>query len=554
MSQSIQPLESRRLLAVTLSHTTWVLDVTGTPGNDVVSIVVTPNYNISVRVNNDPPVEYGAWFPHAIRVNTGAGNDRITIGTNTDATSVHGGDGNDTITGGGKNDTLYGDNGNDLIMGGGGNDTMDGGAGNDTLSGQGGFDTADYRSAASAIRLTLDKLANDGRVAIGEKDNVLDAEQLLGGIYNDSITGDAGFNQIYGGAGNDEIHAGAGNDDVHGGPGSDKLFGGDGNDTIKGDDGNDLLGGENGNDSLDGGLGADGIYGNDGNDTADYSARTANLSLTQDGVANDGQAGETDNLASDVETIKGGGGNDLIQAKLYDYFNHALFGNGGNDTLLGSSGIDTLDGGAGNDRMDSNSDEQEFYIENDDMPVDHSSFVADLMLGGAGDDTLIPGRGDDIMYGGAGNDTADYSSYGSYTGIDVTLDGKRNDGYRAWNRYFLGVGEIYYSEADNVEPDVENVIGTYNFDRLYGNDSANRLVGGPGNDTLFGGGGNDTLDGAGANVGQYNTDNDSLDGGAGDDLLLSRDAYQDTLDGGLGYDRAQVDSSDQRSDIELLLS
>jgi Ca2+-binding RTX toxin-like protein len=100
---------------------------------------------------------------------------------------------------------------------------MDGGAGNDTLSGQGGFDTADYRSAASAIRLTLDKVANDGRVAIGEKDNVLDAEQLLGGIYNDTITGDAGFNQIYGGAGNDEIHAGGGNDDVHGGPGSDKL-------------------------------------------------------------------------------------------------------------------------------------------------------------------------------------------------------------------------------------------------------------------------------------------------------------------------------------------
>jgi uncharacterized protein YqfA (UPF0365 family) len=98
------------------------------------------------------------------------------------------------------------------------------------------------------------------------------------------------------------------------------------------------------------------------------------------------------------------------------------------------------------------------------------------------------------------------------------------------------------------------VIGTYNYDRLYGNDAANRLVGGAGNDTLIGGAGNDTLDGAGANVGEYNADYDSLDGGPGDDLLLSRDAYKDTLDGGLGYDRAQLDSSDLRSNIEVLLA
>jgi Ca2+-binding RTX toxin-like protein len=176
------------------------------------------------------------------------------------------------------------------------------------------------------------------------------------------------------------------------------------------------------------------------------------------------------------------------------------------------------------------------------------------MLGGAGDDWLVPGTGDDIMYGGAGNDTADYSNYGSRTGIEVSLDGKRNDGYRAWTGYFLGVGDVSYSEADNVEADVENVIGTYNFDRLVGNDAANHLIGGAGNDTLIGGGGNDTLDGAGSPIPEFDTDNDVLDGGAGDDLLLSRDAYQDTLDGGLGYDRAQVDSSDLRSNIELLLA
>jgi hypothetical protein len=55
-------------------------------------------------------------------------------------------------------------------------------------------------------------------------------------------------------------------------------------------------------------------------------------------------------------------------------------------------------------------------------------------------------------------------------------------------------------------------------------------------------------------VGQYNTDNDVLDGGAGDDLLITRDAFKDTLDGGAGYDSARVDSSDARSNIEVLLA
>ncbi|MDB5323451.1 MAG: Hemolysin-type calcium-binding region [Phycisphaerales bacterium] len=551
MSVSVQLLEARRLLAATLSST-GLLDVTGTAGNDTLSLALAGT-NVTVKLNTAAPQNFPASKVKSIRVNAAAGNDRVTIGVSLPGAAIHGGDGNDTVTGGSGNDTLLGENGNDSLLGGNGNDTMDGGAGNDAMSGQGGFDTADYRGAASAIRLTLDKVANDGRVAIGERDNVLDAEQLLGSIYNDTITGDAGTNQIYGGAGNDEAHGGGGNDSLYGGPGNDKLYGGDGNDTIKGDDGNDLLGGENGNDYLDGGLGADGVYGNDGNDTADYSTRTANLSLTQDGLANDGQAGEQDNVSWDVETLKGGGGNDLIRAKL-DYYSHVLYGNGGNDTLEGSNGVDTLDGGAGNDRLKSNSDAQEFFLENDPTPVDHSYIAPDVMLGGAGDDTMIPGIGDDVMSGGAGNDTADYSSYGSYTGIDVTLDGKRNDGYRAWNRYFLGVGDVYYSEADNVGADVENVIGTYNDDRLVGNDAANRLVGGGWDDTLIGGAGNDTLDGADSNHGQYNTDYDYLDGGAGDDLLLSRDTFKDTLDGGLGHDRAQVDSSDVRSNIELLLA
>jgi Ca2+-binding RTX toxin-like protein len=552
----LDALESRRLLAATL-NSSGLLDVTGTTAADTIALTVSGS-NIVVRINNGTAQNFAASAVKAVRVSGLAGNDRVTVAPGIRGATLSGGDGNDTLTGGSNNDTINGDAGNDSLLGGNGNDTLVGGTGNDTLSGQGGFDAADYRSAPSAVRITLDNLANDGQASIAERDNVADAEQLLGSNYNDTISGNAGYNQIYGGGGNDEVHGGGGNDDIHGGPGNDKLYGGDGNDTIRGDDGSDLLGGENGDDSLDGGLGADGLYGNAGNDTADYSARIANLSLTQDGVANDGQANEQDNLAYDVETVRGGSGNDLIVAKRDNYFNNLFVGNAGNDTLDGSNGIDTLDGGLGNDRLLSGDVGDEFYVIDDPTPVDHSHFAANLLLGGAGDDTLVPERIDDILSGGAGNDTADYSAYGSYTGIDVTLDGVRNDGFRSWNRYFLGVGEIYYSESDNVGADVENVIGTYNYDRLVGNAANNRLVGGPGQDTLIGGAGNDTLDGNGGPPSPYygaDDDNDSLLGGDGDDLLLTRDASADVLDGGNGYDRAQIDSRDtNRKNIEALLA
>jgi hypothetical protein len=53
--------------------------------------------------------------------------------------------------------------------------TLDDGAGNDALTGKGGFDSADYRAAASAVRLSTDRVANDGRATIGERRAWLDA-------------------------------------------------------------------------------------------------------------------------------------------------------------------------------------------------------------------------------------------------------------------------------------------------------------------------------------------------------------------------------------------
>ena len=173
------------------------------------------------------------------------------------------------------------------------------------------------------------------------------------------------------------VNAGDGNDIVHNFTDlPSTLNGGNGNDSLIGGSGNDSLNGSSGNDVLDGGLGADTLQGGSGNDTADYSSRTTGLNISLDNVANDGAAGEHDNVMSDVETVLGGSGNDKIVG---DPSANLLKGNGGNDTLYGGSGNDTLDGGSGHDQL----------------------------FGQDGNDTLLAKDGQvDTLDGGNGSDTA----------------------------------------------------------------------------------------------------------------------------------------------------
>ena len=79
------------------------------------------------------------------------------------------------------------------------------------------------------------------------------------------------------------------------------LTGGSANDRLTGSAGSNVLNGGTGNDVLDGGLGADLILGGAGTDTADYSSRRAAVTADPDGAADDGEAGETDTVETDVE-------------------------------------------------------------------------------------------------------------------------------------------------------------------------------------------------------------------------------------------------------------
>jgi hypothetical protein len=205
-----------------------------------------------------------------------------------------------------------------------------------------------------------------------------------------------------GGAGNDTIKAtpdfrdvpqpetylagGLGNDSITGGNGADELHGGEGNDTIQAFEGPDQVFGEGGNDSVSAGKeepeanAADRIDGGPGVDTiplidADYGRGfDDDVTVTVDGVANDGEAGEGDNViaiekfsvsadhatvagsdaADDIfvdantSTIDGRGGNDRLVA--YDGHDR-ISGGDGNDFLEGGFGNDVLDGGAGVDQF-----------------------------------------------------------------------------------------------------------------------------------------------------------------------------------------------------------
>lgn len=230
---------------------------------------------------------------------------------------------------------------------------------------------------------------------------------------------------------------------ILGGDGIDNLNGGDGNDSILGEAGTDTLNGGGGNDSLDGGPDGDAISGGAGVDTVDYSSRANPLTITLDGQTGDGETGENDNLAADIEIVNGGSGPDSITGSGID---NVLNGNAGNDTLNGLGGNDTLNGADGDD----------------------------VLNGGAGADTLN---------GGNGTDSVSYA--GAAVPVRVTLDGLAGDGAAG--------------ENDNVAADVENVTGGNVNDVLIGNAGANVLQGGPGDDRLLGGAGPDTLDGGDGN-------------------------------------------------------
>lgn len=156
----------------------------------------------------------------------GAGDDILSGGTGNDVLS--GGVGNDQLLGGDGADILHGNSGNDLLDGGvdsdtvyagSGDDTVREGAGDDVSQGGTGFDTIDFSTAQGAMIIDMSKGTATG---LGV-DQFHGFEMVVGGTYNDSITGSAKADTIVAGGGNDVIRSLAGADTVSGGEGNDTF-------------------------------------------------------------------------------------------------------------------------------------------------------------------------------------------------------------------------------------------------------------------------------------------------------------------------------------------
>jgi Ca2+-binding RTX toxin-like protein len=356
---------------------------------------------------------------------------------------IHGGNGGDILHGGLDNDTLDGGAGQDSVYGDGGDDLVGGGPGADKIFGSDGTDIADYSNASGWVNASLDGNANDGSAEDQYKDTIEpDVEGIQGGPQGDSLIG------------NDLPNI---------------LRGGDGDDQINGAGGDDILAGQSGGDTIRPGLGLDNVYGgSDANsyhpDTVTYDERTNPVTVSLDDLANDGEAGENDLIASDVENLVGGSGNDTLIGNAHG---NKLLGGYGNDTLVGKGG------GPIGPNMPSTSD----------------------ALEGEG--------GNDVLDGGpAGTGVRDTIDGGD--GIDLVTYGSRTDGV-----------EIFLNgPPSQVEDDiagVENVKAGSGDDLIVGNDGQNTLLGYAGNDSIGGNGGPDVL---GGGIG-----NDSLYGGGGHDVL-----------------------------------
>jgi Ca2+-binding RTX toxin-like protein len=457
------------------------------------------------------------------------------------------------------------------------------------------------------IEITLDD-RNDHLVigelvsSLGPAPGTLRAVVAVGGAGNDSLQGGPESETLDGGPGDDApfdngdglawvgIDGGGGNDEVVGGRGDDSLRGGDGNDRLDYGDqpddtlGRDTLDGGPGDDQLNGGPAGveqepDDLKGGDGVDMADYSDRTASLRVDLDGVADDGESGEQDNVEPDVEDVIGGsdddtltgsgaanlldgrngddrisgaGGDDVLDGGADNPGSDSLDGGAGSDMLFGRAGDDELDGGSGDDSLsgaggqdtvvgDDGNDSLEGGAGGDTLSggpgndivngaeadltgADGSDNLTggagtDTLLGADGNDTLDGGPGPDVMNGGDGTDTVDYD--GRSKPVRVTLDGVADDGEPL--------------EGDNVFPNVENVVGGTVGDDLYGDSSANTIDGGPGEDLVRG-----------------NAGNDVLTGGNAPDLIWARDGQRDRVNCGDDGDIAIVDPRDDVRDCSSI--
>jgi Ca2+-binding RTX toxin-like protein len=150
VSVSAHP-RTHRLAYVAAEHSVNLV-LAGSPGDDRITIELSADGR-SYEIESATPLEVGGGVcthpekraeallceaaPIAgFELNTGAGDDTVTLGRTVPvAATIRGGEGDDVLTGGAGPDKLIGGPGDDELIGRGGNDLLIGGSGTDKLVG-----------------------------------------------------------------------------------------------------------------------------------------------------------------------------------------------------------------------------------------------------------------------------------------------------------------------------------------------------------------------------------------------------------------------------------
>jgi hypothetical protein len=265
-----------------------------------------------------------------------------------------------------------------------------------------------------------------------------------------------------------ELRLGDNDDDYHGGHGLPTLVDGG-----PGDDSYTLLPSPSSRVEFRGGPGEDGVS---------YFSAGASVAVSKDDVANDGRAGDADDIHADVENLEG-----------------SAFA----DTLVGNADHGTrFDGGAGDDVMDG--------------------------LGGT--NVFVTGEypdGADVIRGGKGLDELDYT--GRWDPVRVSVDrGSHDDGAEGEGDDVTGVEWVDGGRAGDIisaGPTASlEAYGGGGDDTLIGGPAADYLDGEIGADTVRGGAGADTIHAADAVA-------DRVDCGGSHGDWVWRDRHERTLAG-----------------------
>jgi Ca2+-binding RTX toxin-like protein/chemotaxis regulatin CheY-phosphate phosphatase CheZ len=324
----------------------------------------------------------------------------------------------------------------------------------------------------------------------------------------------------------------------------------------------------------------------------------ANLSVLVTAIDSGGLSASSNfTLVVNSQVLYGSSGNDNLTGTIYD---DTLYGLAGNDTLTGGAGNDVLDGGAGADKMLGGLGDDTYVVDiTDDVVTENAGEGTDTVqssiaytLGANVENLTLTGT---AVIRGTGNVLDNILDGSQNTAANVLTGGAGND------TYILGAGDTVveavnagidtvmasatYTLGANLEnltlTGAETINGTGNTldNVLIGNSADNILDGGVGADILSGGQGNDTyfvdnlgdvvIENAGegidtvnssvtftlgnnienltltgvAAVGAMGNTQDNLLTGNASSNLLDGGAGVDTMTGGLGNDTYVVDSS-----------